>query len=152
MKHWQNSNDQNKVQEEQEIGLISFYGHQVSKLKEVALKARNKYDIPVRLNTVDKFQGMERNIIIVSTVRSDKKIENGITKMNKDIGFAKSPKRLNVALSRAKRLLIVVGNKNMFYKFKDNAGIQIYKNVIDTIKNEGIVVDFRDLKKEFGDD
>lgn len=152
MKHWQNSNDQNKVQEEQEIGLISFYGHQVSKLKEVALKARNKYDIPVRLNTVDKFQGMERNIIIVSTVRSDKKIENGITTTNKDIGFAKSPKRLNVALSRAKRLLIVVGNKNMFYKFKDNAGIQIYKNVIDTIKNEGIVVDFSDLKKEFGDD
>ena len=40
----------------------------------------------------------------------------------------------------------------MFYKFKDNAGIQIYKNVIDTIKNEGIVVDFSDLKKEFGDD
>lgn len=152
MKHWQNSNDQNKAQEEQEIGLISFYGHQVSKLKEVALKARNKYDIPVRLNTVDKFQGMERNIIIVSTVRSDKKIENGITTTNKDIGFAKSPKRLNVALSRAKRLLIVVGNKNMFYKFKDNAGIQIYKNVIDTIKNEGIVVDFSDLKKEFGDD
>ncbi|WP_336071002.1 AAA domain-containing protein [Mesoflavibacter sp. CH_XMU1404-2] len=152
MKHWENSNDQNKIQEEKEIGLISFYGHQVSKLKEVALKARNKYNIPVRLNTVDKFQGMERNIIIVSTVRSDKKIENGITKTNKDIGFAKSPKRLNVALSRAKRLLIVVGNKNMFYRFKDKNGNQIYKNVIDTIKNEGIVVDFKDLKKEFGDD
>ena len=152
MKHWQNSSEQNKVQEEQEIGLISFYGHQVSKLKEVALKARNKYDIPVRLNTVDKFQGMERNIIIVSTVRSDKKLENGVIKINKDIGFAKSPKRLNVALSRAKRLLIVVGNKNMFYKFKDSSGTQIYKNVIDTIKNEGVVVDFNDLKKEFGDD
>ncbi|APG66308.1 hypothetical protein LPB136_13405 [Tenacibaculum todarodis] len=152
MKHWENSNDQNKIQEEKEIGLISFYGHQVSKLKEVALKARNKYDIPIRLNTVDKFQGMERNIIIVSTVRSDKKIENGITKTNKDIGFAKSPKRLNVALSRAKRLLIVVGNKNMFYRFKDKNGNQIYKNVIDTINNEGIVVDFSDLKKEFGND
>ncbi|WP_179007441.1 AAA domain-containing protein [Winogradskyella forsetii] len=152
MKHWQNNNDQNKVQEEQEIGLISFYGHQVSRLKEVALKARNKYNIPVRLNTVDKFQGMERNIIIVSTVRSDKKIENGITKTNKDIGFAKSPKRLNVALSRAKRLLIVVGNKNMFYRFKDKNGNQIYKNVIDTINDEGIVVDFKNLKKEFGDD
>lgn len=150
MNHWQNSNDQNKVQEEQEIGLISFYGHQVSKLIEVAKKARNKYDIPVRLNTVDKFQGMERNIIIVSTVRSDKKIENGITKTNKDIGFAKSPKRLNVALSRAKRLLIVVGNKNMFYRFKDKNGNQIYKNVIDTINDEGIVVDFKNLKKEFG--
>ncbi|MEP0213385.1 MAG: AAA domain-containing protein, partial [Cellulophaga sp.] len=152
MNHWQNSNDQNKAQEEQEIGVISFYGHQVSKLKEVVLKARNKYDIPVRLNTVDKFQGMERNIIIVSTVRSDKKIENGEAKTNHDIGFAKSPKRLNVALSRAKRLLIVVGNKNMFYRFKDKNGNQIYKNVIDTINNEGIVVDFKNLKKEFGND
>ncbi|UAB82267.1 AAA family ATPase [Marixanthomonas sp. SCSIO 43207] len=152
MKHWQSSNDQIKVQEEQEIGLISFYGHQVSKLKEVALKARNKYDIPIRLNTVDKFQGMERNIIIVSTVRSDKKIENGEIIQNRDIGFAKSPKRLNVALSRAKRLLIVVGNKDMFYRFKDKNGNQIYKNVIDTINNEGIVVDFKDLKKEFGND
>lgn len=152
MRHWENSNDRNKIQEEKEIGLISFYGHQVSKLKEVALKARNKYDIPVRLNTVDKFQGMERNIIIVSTVRSDKKIENGVTLSNKDIGFAKSPKRLNVALSRAKRLLIVVGNKNMFYRFKDKNGNQIYKNVIDTINDEGVVVDFKNLKKEFGND
>ena len=152
MRHWENSNDLNKIKEEKEIGLISFYGHQVSKLKEVALKSRNKYNIPVRLNTVDKFQGMERNIVIVSTVRSDRKLENGVIKPNKDIGFAKSPKRLNVALSRAKRLLIVVGNKKMFYKFKDKGGNRIYKNVIDTIKNEGIIIDFKDLKKEFGND
>ena len=147
MKHWDNSDDPNKIQEEKEIGLISFYGHQVNKLKEVASKARNTLNIPVRLNTVDKFQGMERNIIIVSTVRSDKKIENGVVKTNYDIGFAKSPKRLNVALSRAKRLLIVIGNKNMFYKFKDKSGNQIYRNVIDTIKNEGIVIDYKELKK-----
>ena len=152
MKHWDNIDDSNKIQEEKEIGLISFYGHQVSKLKEVALKVRNTLNIPVRLNTVDKFQGMERNIIIVSTVRSDKKIENGVAKTNYDIGFAKSPKRLNVALSRAKRLLIVVGNKNMFYKFRDKNGNQIYKNVIDTIENEGIVIDYKELKKEFGND
>ncbi|WP_156875594.1 AAA domain-containing protein [Lacinutrix venerupis] len=150
MKHWESSNDKNKVQEEKEIGLISFYWHQVSKLKEVKKIAQNKYNIPIRLNTVDKFQGMERNIIIVSTVRSNKKIENGEIKKNYDIGFAKSPKRLNVALSRAKRLLIVVGNKNMFYRFKDKNGNQIYKNVIDTINDEGIVVDYKNLKKEFG--
>lgn len=152
MNHWENNEDSNKIQEEKEIGLISFYGRQVSKLKEVKLKAQNKFNIPVRLNTVDKFQGMERNIVIVSTVRSDKKIENGIVKPNRDIGFAKSPKRLNVALSRAKRLLIVVGNRNMFYNYKDQQGNQIYKNVIDTIKNEGIIVDYNELKKQFGDD
>lgn len=151
MDFWKNSPDKNKIQEEQEIGVISFYGHQVNKLKDIKRKAKNNHNIPIRLNTVDKFQGMERNIIIVSTVRSNKKIENGVLKSNKDIGFAKSPKRLNVALSRAKRLLIVVGNKNMFYDFKDKNGNQIYKNVIDTIQNEGIIVNYKELQKEFKD-
>ena len=73
----------------------------------------------VRLKTVDRFQGMEKNIIIVSTVRSNKKIEfqnqiqnfseypdnNGYPK-NNSLGFANSPERINVALSRAKRLLL----------------------------------------------
>ena len=152
MNHWDNLKDENKRKEEQEIGLISFYGHQVGKLKEIAKYSRAKLDIPIRLNTVDKFQGMERNIIIVSTVRSDKKIENGITKSNRDIGFAKSPQRLNVALSRAKRLLIVVGNKNFFSQYKNKDGDRIYKNVIDIIQKEGLVIDFEELKKKFGND
>ncbi|MBE9467945.1 MAG: AAA family ATPase [Bacteroidetes bacterium] len=152
MNHWDNLKDENKRREEQEIGLISFYGHQVGKLKEIAKYSGAKLDIPIRLNTVDKFQGMERNIIIVSTVRSDKKIENGITKPNRDIGFAKSPQRLNVALSRAKRLLIVVGNKNFFSQYKNKEGERIYQNVIDIIQKEGLVIDFKELKKKFGDD
>lgn len=152
MNHWDNLKDENKRKEEKEIGLISFYGHQVGKLKEIAKYSRAKLDIPIRLNTVDKFQGMERNIIIVSTVRSDKKIENGITKPNRDIGFAKSPQRLNVALSRAKRLLIVVGNKNFFSQYKNKEGEKIYQNVIDIIQKEGLVIDFKELKKKFGND
>ena len=48
---------------------------------------------------------MERNIIIVSTVRSNN---------NKNIGFAKEIERINVAFSRARCLLIVVGNKHQF--------------------------------------
>jgi len=152
MNHWDNLKDENKRKEEKEIGLISFYGHQVGKLKEIVKYSRAKLDIPIRLNTVDKFQGMERNIIIVSTVRSDKKIENGITKSNRDIGFAKSPQRLNVALSRAKRLLIVVGNKNFFSQYKNKDGDRIYQNVIDIIQKEGLVIDFKELKKKFGND
>jgi len=85
MNHWDSLKDENKRREEKEIGLISFYGHQVGKLKDIAKFSRNKLDIPVRLNTVDKFQGMERNIIIVSTVRSNQVIENGVTKPNRDI-------------------------------------------------------------------
>ena len=152
MQHWNNLKDENKRKEEKEIGIISFYGHQVGKLKEIARTARTKLNIPVRLNTVDKFQGMERNIIIVSTVRSDKKLENGQIKKNYDIGFAKSPQRLNVALSRAKRLLIVVGNKNFFSQHKNKDGKRIYKNVIDIIKNEGHLIDYKQLKKYFEND
>ena len=59
-----------------------------------------------RIDVVDRFQGMERNIVIVSTVRSNK--YNGI-------GFAKEIERINVAFSRARSLLIVIGNKDLFY-------------------------------------
>lgn len=152
MKHWDSLKDENKKNEEKEIGIISFYGHQVGKLKDVARYSRTKLNIPVRLNTVDKFQGMERNIIIVSTVRSNKKIENGQVRKNYDIGFAKSPQRLNVALSRAKRLLIIVGNKNFFSQYKNKEGKRIYRNVVDIVQNEGLVIDYKQLKKNFSND
>ena len=152
MSHWDNLKDENKIKEEKEVGVISFYGHQVGQLRDVAKYAKNKLGIPIRLNTVDKFQGMERNIIIVSTVRSDKYIDNGEIKPNRDIGFAKSPKRLNVALSRAKRLLIVVGNKNFFSEYRNNNEDRIYKNVVDIIENEGLIIDYKELKNKFSND
>ena len=58
-----------KNPEDQQIGLISFYGKQIRLLKNL----RNEFrDIPIRVSTVDRFQGMERNIIIVSMVRSNR--------------------------------------------------------------------------------
>ena len=101
----------------------------------------NSEELPIRVSTVDRFQGMERNIIIVSMVRShciqtekDQKPnfeqypEYGYAKQE-DLGFAQSPNRLNVALSRAKRLLIIVGDSKLF-RSKD-----IYDNVYTTIEN-----------------
>ena len=101
------------------------------------------------MNTVDKFQGMERNIVIVSTVRSDKSDRgNGVIIPNKESGFAKSPERLNVALSRARRLLIVVGNKDFYCKIKDNDGNYLYRNAIREIERSGRVIDYKDLRNE----
>jgi len=147
MKFWDGIKDDEKRKLEKEIGVISFYGKQVGKLREVRTTAK-QLGIPIRLNTVDKFQGMERNIIIVSTVRSDKLNKgNNIIVQNSDIGFAKAPERLNVALSRARRLLIVVGNKNFFYKFKDREGNPLYKNAIDEIAKNGRIIDYKTLDK-----
>ena len=126
--------------EDKQIGLISFYGKQLRLLKEMTKEFDNT-NLPIRVSTVDRFQGMERNIIIVSMVRShciqtekgqksnfDKYPEIGYPSQE-DLGFAESPNRLNVALSRAKRLLIIVGDSKLF-RTKD-----IYDNVYKTINN-----------------
>jgi DNA polymerase III delta prime subunit len=112
--------------EEKEIGLITFYGPQMKKLRDrfngKSIGAGNGSKITCRINTVDKFQGMERDIVIISTVRSSKQLEvlneNGprSEKENTSMGFAKETQRINVAFSRAKRLLIVVGNRRHFAK------------------------------------
>lgn len=118
-------------EEEKEIGVITYYMPQMQKIKSALYptltknewrkfeqhKYDNVYKIPFRINTVDRFQGMERNIIIISTVRSDLPKDPGY-KFNKQypfaLGFAREIPRVNVGFSRAKRLLIVIGNENHF--------------------------------------
>ena len=78
--------------DENDIGIISPYADQVKLISE-------KTDIEVK--TVDGFQGREKEVIIISTVRSN---EYG------QIGFLKDLRRLNVAITRAKRKLIIIGN------------------------------------------
>lgn len=93
--------DAQQKPEDKELGIITFYSAQSREIK------RRYKDRGYRMDVVDRFQGMERNIIIVSTVRSNSK---------NNIGFAKEIERINVAFSRARRLLIVVGNKSQFQR------------------------------------
>lgn len=88
--------------ESRKIGIITFYKNQARALTNTL---DNEKDY--RIGVVDRFQGMERDIIILSTVRSNDE--------NK-FGFTTESGRINVALSRAKKLLIVVGNKQFFEK------------------------------------
>ena len=139
----------NKSLEEKQIGLISFYGKQINYINKMLKEKHN--EVPIRLSTVDRFQGMERNIIIVSMVRSNKIAsfqgqqfdeiygELGYPPQE-SLGFAESPNRLNVALSRARRLLIVVGNSEHFCRK------EIYKNVFDTIQQNGKIISAEELK------
>jgi len=144
-KHWDFIKDDFKRKQEKEIGIISFYGAQ----KRLIKRSLAGIGVPVKINTVDRFQGMERNIVIVSTVRSNiQTVFGGKTKPNTDSGFAKSPQRLNVALSRGKRLLIVVGNKDFFEQVTDKTGRPLYKNAIAEIVKSGKIIDFETLQNQ----
>nr|XP_014347304.1 PREDICTED: putative helicase MOV-10 [Latimeria chalumnae] len=96
-----------------DIGIIAPYRKQVEKFK-VAIKSldkdlKNISDIKeLKVGSVEEFQGQERRVILISTVRSCL----DYVKLDEDfnLGFLKNPKRFNVAMTRAKALLIVVGN------------------------------------------
>lgn len=145
MAHWDTLKEEYKRNEEKEIGIISFYGKQVSRIKRNVRPRARQLELRTKINTVDKFQGMERNIVIVSTVRSNKAIHGAGIKENRKAGFADSPERLNVALSRARRLLIVVGNKDFFSTIKDKQGNYLYNNAIREIERNGKVIEYKDL-------
>ncbi|CAN8070912.1 unnamed protein product [Agarophyton chilense] len=88
-----------KPLEKIEIGIISPYEGQVRLLHDM-LGSNGKPGM--KISTVDSFQGQEKDVIIVSTVRSN---ENGKT------GFLQDWRRLNVSITRARLLLIVVGHQ-----------------------------------------
>ncbi|KAG8235105.1 hypothetical protein J437_LFUL015532 [Ladona fulva] len=91
---------------ESEIGIISPYRRQVEKIK--ALLSKNRIGKYVSVASVEEFQGQERRVIIISTVRSDQ--QRISLDRNSRLGFLKEPKRFNVAVTRAKSLLIIIGN------------------------------------------
>ncbi|KAK3103257.1 hypothetical protein FSP39_017883 [Pinctada imbricata] len=90
---------------QQDIGIISPYRKQVQKIQ--TLLRQQKWD-KIQVGSVEEFQGQERLVIIVSTVRSNPDYLS--EDLTFKLGFLKNPKRFNVTLTRAKALLIVVGN------------------------------------------
>ncbi len=104
------------------IGIITPYAGQLRLIKHLLLKK----ELKVEANTVDGFQGREKEVIILSFVRANPRGE---------IGFLKDYRRLNVALTRAKRKLILIGcAKTLVY---DN----MYAKLIDYVKEKGKYVE-----------
>lgn len=87
-----------------EIGIITPYARQAQKIR-LALEAQNIEGIKV--GSVESFQGQEKRCIIVSTVRAEADHLSADLKYN--LGFVANEKRFNVALTRAKAILIVIG-------------------------------------------
>ena len=85
------------------VGVIAPYKAQLEFLKNAIHQQSTLaiYDEIIKINTVDAFQGQERDIIYISLVRSNDRSE---------IGFLKEYRRMNVALTRAKTRLVIVGD------------------------------------------
>ncbi|MGD1806455.1 AAA domain-containing protein [Dapis sp. BLCC M126] len=121
----QNNCESNNLSKE--VGVISAYLSQIGIL-ESTIAPKNKdlwKNLNIVIHTVDAFQGGEKDLIIYDLVRSNSQ---------KILDFTSDYRRLNVALSRARQLLIIVGNDNMAYEGKTPRNIpNQFKDLIEYI-------------------
>jgi len=101
---------------DEHIGVITPYKDHEEYLKTLIKN--------IEIKSVDGFQGREKEIIIVSLVRANE---------NEEIGFLKDIRRLNVAITRPKRKLIIVGDA------KTLSSHEVYKRLIEYIEKNGII-------------
>lgn len=104
------------------IALISPYREQVIHIKQQLEEDPNLQDRSISINTIDGFQGQEKDVIYISLVRSNEKAE---------IGFLKDYRRMNVAMTRARMQLVIVG---------DSATVgndPFYQEFLDYVEQEG---------------
>ncbi|KAH8370044.1 hypothetical protein KR093_001979, partial [Drosophila rubida] len=91
-----------------QIGILTPYSKQVKSIRDMFIVA----DVAMpKIGTVEEFQGQERDIILISTVRSSHTMIT--SDLNYNLGFVQCRRRMNVGLSRARALLIVIGNPNL---------------------------------------
>lgn len=116
------------------IGIITGYNAQVTlitdKLSDIYGKNNTSLDC-IDIDSVDGFQGREKDLIILSCVRSNKQ---------NDIGFMKDDRRLNVALTRARRGLIIIGNANTL-----SHSDKLWNNFISFMRNSGRIVSDKNI-------
>ncbi|CAI5777818.1 Hypothetical predicted protein [Podarcis lilfordi] len=138
-----------------DIGVITPYRKQVEKIrKAIGLELKGVNDIKeLKIGCVEEFQGQERRVVLVSTVRSSSNYFNIDEEFS--IGFLQNPKRFNVAITRAKALLIIVGNPatlskdqcwSEFLKYcKDNNACRGYWYEADENEEDDVLVELASL-------
>ena len=132
------------------LGIISFYQMQVNDIRRKIKTLRKQVDLSaleIDVNTVDRFQGKEKQIIIVSLVRNKKYDAGKGLKVSEHV---LSFERINVAFSRAQNMLIILGAKN-FYKaievklpVMNSVGTRsayVYHNIMQDLQGKGCFFD-----------
>ncbi|MGI8847247.1 MAG: DEAD/DEAH box helicase family protein [Candidatus Dormibacteria bacterium] len=104
------------------MAVIAMYAEQVERLRQAL--GRRKFKRPVKIDTVDSFEGREEDMVVISLVRSN---ERG------RIGFLRVPNRLNVAISRAKRLVACIGDSDTLRSGDDS----MYGVLVDAARETG---------------
>lgn len=117
--------------EAKNIAVISPYSKQVQ-LFRAELSASRATD-GVKVGTVDSFQGQETDIVIFSAVRSN---------LTKELGFLRDSRRLNVAITRARRALIIVGDQSVLRTCRHWAAL------LESCTIRGCFMDAKDLSDE----
>jgi senataxin len=121
LKNLLNSKNNNENKYEYKYAIITPYQAQVKKFKEEKNNIKELSGVDIAINTVDSFQGQERDIVLFSTVRSNNNNKKALLTTNntnkgesETIGFLNDFRRMNVALSRAKLGCFIVGNSEKF--------------------------------------
>lgn len=105
------------------IAVISPYAEQILTLKEIYQHSLlTRYKNKISINTIDSFQGQERDIVCISMTRSNTEHK---------VGFLSDIRRMNVAITRAKKKLIVIGDSTTL------STLPFYRKLIDHIENAG---------------
>ena len=136
------------IDERPSAGIICTYGDQAGHIKkkrkyQIFNGFSEKQDERLIISTVDDFQGDERDIIIVSMVRNP-------SGARYDAEFIKKFERINVALSRARKLLIILGSRKFLTETgvidlpdlsgkRDKMNFPVFREIIQTIDFRGRV-------------
>ncbi|WP_104747177.1 AAA domain-containing protein [Helicobacter bilis] len=138
-----------------DIGIITPYKAQSDLLKNKLKNIKDEYkreDISIDIGTVDSFQGSDRDMIIYDCVRSSKANNTQQTQAKRQgskIDFIADEKRLNVSLSRAKKLLLIIGDKEYLRTASVSEGENPFSAIIKEFDNteKYQVIELKDSKK-----
>jgi len=120
-----------------DIGVITAYSAQIGEIANALAQERIDNHRQVKINTIDSFQGAEKEAIIVSFVRSNDYSASGFLTFPDE-----GQRRLNVALTRAKKRLVLVGDFDTLGTVSENNSAtescaSVYRDLYEYVKGNG---------------